>query len=65
MWSQVCGKISMLVHKVTLKKKKIKTVKKNIKIQEGTFFQSYFLDTLGNFFHISETTLSKQFFQKK
>ena len=24
MWSQVCGKIAMLVHKVTLKKKKAK-----------------------------------------
>ena len=50
MWSQVCGKIAMLVHKVSFEKKckKVKTHKTE-KLESVSFFQSNFLDTLGHF----------------
>ena len=49
MWSQICGKTSMFVHKVTLKKKEKK--KKHIKLKnfKAYFFLKQFLDVLGHF----------------
>ena len=45
MWSQICGKIAVLVHTVTLKKK-CKQVKthKTLKLEIALFFQSNFLN---------------------
>ena len=49
MWSQTCGKIAMLVHKVTLKKsEKVKT-HKTLKLESALFFQSNFFDIFGTF----------------
>ena len=64
MGSQLCGKIAMLVPKVTLKKSGKSEEEKNIKLKnlKVQFFPIYFLDTLSPCFHKSETIFSKQFF---
>ena len=55
MWSQVCGKIAMLVHKVTLKKKKAKNKQqqkpriKKKKLESTLFFKAIFFNKLANF----------------
>ena len=50
MGSQICSKIAILVHKVTLKKKckKVKT-HKTLKLEIALFFQSNFLDIPSQF----------------
>ena len=61
MWSQICGKNVMLVHKVTLKisAKKKNTLKlKKLKI---TLFSKQFLRLINPFFSKSETTFLNQF----
>ena len=59
MWSQVCGKITILVNKVTLIKKEKKiTNTENLKLEKTHFLKA----TFGTqFFQKSQTTLSKQF----
>ena len=48
--TQISGKITMLVNKVTLKKSaKKQKHKKKLKNLNAHFFPNYFLDTLGHF----------------
>ena len=43
MWSHICGKMAILVHKITLNKKckKVKT-HKTLKLESLRFFQTFF-----------------------
>ena len=65
MWSSICGKITIIVHKITLKKsvKKWKDIK--LKNLNALFCFKAIFWTHGNIFCLfykSETLLSKQFF---